>query len=35
MDSNMPDEIVFGPWAGGVTSTEATIKAGVANGVTT
>ena len=30
----MADEIIFGPWIGGVTSTEATIKAGVANGVT-
>lgn len=30
----MADEIIFGPWVGGVTSTQATIKAGIANGVT-
>lgn len=30
----MADEIILGPWVGGVASTEATIKAGVANGVT-
>lgn len=29
----MADEIIFGPWVGGVTSTTASIKAGVANGV--
>ena len=29
----MADEIIFGPWLGGVTSTNATIKAGVANDV--
>jgi phosphodiesterase/alkaline phosphatase D-like protein len=30
----MADKIIFGPWVGGVTSTEATIKAGVADGGT-
>ena len=29
----MPNRIIFGPWVGGVSSTEATIKAAVANGV--
>ncbi|HTG13852.1 MAG TPA: alkaline phosphatase D family protein [Blastocatellia bacterium] len=30
----MADEIIFGPWVGGVTSAKATIKAGLANGLT-